>query len=208
MRRLILAVVLGLSVTMVALSRLPRLEAGGGGCHTPRSEAAADQVYIVDGCFGPTLAFVRPGTAVQWVNGDPMPHNVFGAGLAWGSGSAIDQGQTVAFHFDSEGIFPYFCSLHPSMVGVIVVGDPAGEPSDNVSEAVAKAPTRPTWQENSVVVFGPTFSPTRGAEPSVSRAERDSGDMTLSAIGGAGFLAGVVVTGGSMMLSRVARRKA
>jgi hypothetical protein len=48
---------------------------------------------------------------------------------SWGNADDIAEGESVAYAFDNPGVYPYFCILHPGMVGAIVVGDgvPVGE---------------------------------------------------------------------------------
>jgi hypothetical protein len=36
------------------------------------------------------------------------------------------RGKSVTFRFDEEGVYPFFCCLHPGMAGAVVVGDGAG----------------------------------------------------------------------------------
>jgi plastocyanin len=96
----------------------------GAGCH---SEAFSDQagtaVTMLDNCFTPTVLRVGPGDTVTWSNKDPVEHTVTGAVGAFGHDRSILAGQTVAYRFDAEGVYPYFCYLHPGMVGAVVVGD-------------------------------------------------------------------------------------
>ncbi len=37
------------------------------------------------------------------------------------SGILLPQGGTVSYTFTSKGIFPYYCTIHPSMQGVVTV---------------------------------------------------------------------------------------
>jgi hypothetical protein len=38
----------------------------------------------------------------------------------------VQPGQKISYTFDTAGIYPYACVLHPGMSGAIVVGDAAG----------------------------------------------------------------------------------
>ncbi len=61
---------------------------------------------------------VAKGTTVTWTNQDPVPHTVTFSGF--GSGS-LDTGGTYSHTFSDAGMFPYHCSIHPSMNGAVVV---------------------------------------------------------------------------------------
>lgn len=103
--------------------------AAGGGCHPSSTEITAARghgrvdVPVVDCAFAPTILYVAPGTEVTWFNKDPVPHTVTDAFLLWGSPDVM--GRKVSHRFDEEGIYPYYCDLHPGMAGAVVVGDPA-----------------------------------------------------------------------------------
>ncbi len=104
----------------------------GGGCHIPEgaetSYAKADgdtaRVEVVGCEFGPTVLYVDPGTEVTWRFFDPMPHSVTGTFLAWGSDELHSSGDSVAYAFEEEGVYPYLCVLHPGMSAAVIVGDP------------------------------------------------------------------------------------
>ena len=98
---------------------------GGGGCHAPLSQGSGAKVELESNCFGPTILRIEPGAAVEWLNRDQARHDVNGAGGAWGANRIIDYGQSVSQTFEEAGTFPYYCSLHPGMIGVVVVGDGA-----------------------------------------------------------------------------------
>lgn len=104
--------------------------ASAGGCHPdPGIEmtASSDRSVAIAGCaFTPTVTYVDPGQTVRWVNRDIVPHTVTGAALSWGHQNHLDQGVAVSYAFEKEGVYPYFCALHPSMVGAVVVGDGMG----------------------------------------------------------------------------------
>jgi Copper binding proteins, plastocyanin/azurin family len=84
-------------------------------------------------CFNPTVLRVRPGTTVDWVNRDGLEHTVTATGDAFDS--TLQDGQGFRRRFDASGVFPYYCRIHPGMVGVVLVGD--GRPSAPVVTGVA-----------------------------------------------------------------------
>jgi plastocyanin len=96
-----------------------RSASAGGGCHSPLSDAAGVHVEISSLCFNPTVIRVRPGTTVDWVNHDATDHTVTALGDAFDAN--LQDGMTASQRFAAAGTFPYYCRLHPGMVGVVVV---------------------------------------------------------------------------------------
>ena len=68
---------------------------------------------------------VPVGTTVTWTNGDSTRHTVTSgaddsADGTFDSGD-IEAGETFSHTFDEAGEFAYFCDIHPTMTGVVVV---------------------------------------------------------------------------------------
>jgi plastocyanin len=112
---------------------VPHAGAGGGGCHPDPTEnptvarvrSGEAGTAVVGLCaFQPTVLYVDEGTEVTWVNKDAFDHTVTGAYLQWGSERFLGQGDRLTERFDESGVFPFYCLLHPGMVGTGVVGDP------------------------------------------------------------------------------------
>jgi plastocyanin len=109
------------------LIRTPGADAGGG-CHAPLTDTAATTVDMRGACFVDTIVRVAAGATVTWTNSDPVDHTVTGAGLrsgtnGWGSFETVPEGGTFTHRFDDDGLYLYYCVLHPSMIGAVVVGD-------------------------------------------------------------------------------------
>jgi plastocyanin len=86
-----------------------------------RARAAATASVVIDNfTFAPAELTVAPGTTVTWKNDDDIPHTVVAKDRSFRS-KALDTSDAYAFTFPSAGRFEYFCSLHPHMVGTIVV---------------------------------------------------------------------------------------
>ena len=113
-----------ISVSGLVLQRTA--DAGGGGCHNPVTDAAGDRVVLEQSCMVPTILRADTGATIRFTNNDESLHSVTGASTSWGDFETIGQMQTVTLTFENDGIYPYFCVLHPGMIGAIVVGDPAG----------------------------------------------------------------------------------
>jgi len=82
-------------------------------------EASGTAVAIAAFAFRPAELRVPIGTTVAWSNSDPTPHTVTGDAFDTGS---LEQGATGTVTFDTVGTFEYFCAIHPTMRGRVVVG--------------------------------------------------------------------------------------
>jgi plastocyanin len=84
--------------------------------------ARADETVIsIHGfMFSPTAMTVTAGTTVRWKNLDGEPHTVRSIDATFKS-DALDQNDSFTFKFDKPGTYRYVCSIHPQMVGTIVV---------------------------------------------------------------------------------------
>jgi amicyanin len=78
------------------------------------------QVTIHNFAFQPASIQVKAGTMVTWTNQDTAPHTVTFRSGAQGSGT-LQQGQSFSYTFTQAGTYDYFCAVHPSMVGRVVV---------------------------------------------------------------------------------------
>jgi plastocyanin len=77
--------------------------------------------------FNPPTLTIAPGTKVTWVNEDTSPHTVTDKGKVFRS-AGLDTKDSFSFTFESAGEFTYICTIHPMMVGKIVV-KPSGSSS-------------------------------------------------------------------------------
>jgi plastocyanin len=70
--------------------------------------------------YEPGTISVPAGTVVEWVNGDELMHTVTSHDGAFDSGE-IEPGERWRYRFDRPGRFPYHCTPHPFMRGVVIV---------------------------------------------------------------------------------------
>jgi plastocyanin len=84
------------------------------------SPAASTIVMARDFMFAPSALTVGAGATVTWTNKDDEPHTVVSEAGLFRSG-ALDTGESFSFKFDRPGTYRYTCSIHPRMVGTIVV---------------------------------------------------------------------------------------
>ena len=85
-------------------------------------------------CFEPYIANILVGDTVTWTNNDDAIHVVVSGApnsesfKGFEDGEFFDSGflksnETFSHKFLEEGIFGYFCTLHPWMNGFVIVGD-------------------------------------------------------------------------------------
>ena len=72
--------------------------------------------------YNPNLIEIKVGETVTWINDDSSPHTVTSSSNDRTFDSdVLKRGETFSFTFDKEGQFPYICTLHPNMVGPVLV---------------------------------------------------------------------------------------
>ena len=79
-----------------------------------------------DECYIPSTLNISAGTTVVWENNDAAAHlatsgtpdggpdGIFDSGMIMGGG-------TFEYEFSDKGVFPYYCIVHPWMVGTVTV---------------------------------------------------------------------------------------
>jgi len=90
-------------------------------------------------CFIPSRISVDRGETVTWFNADSAAHTVTSGTPSDGPDGKFDSslfmaGTTFSHRFDSSGVFPYFCMVHPWMIGTVVAG--SGTPSPTPSPGI------------------------------------------------------------------------
>jgi plastocyanin len=70
--------------------------------------------------YAPDALDVAVGTTVTWMNTDSTAHTSTSDVNGWNSGIVPPGGQ-FSFAFQTAGTFPYHCTIHPGMVGTVVV---------------------------------------------------------------------------------------
>jgi plastocyanin len=90
------------------------------GASVMAAEPAATRIEVKNFMFMPTTLTVNAGDKVTWVNKDDEPHTVVSDTGAFRS-RAIDTDESFSYKFDQPGTYRFTCSIHPRMVGTIVV---------------------------------------------------------------------------------------
>jgi plastocyanin len=87
-----------------------------------QSAAVTDHVDINNFDFAPMTLTVKVGAKVTWANHDDVPHTVVSADdPALFKSPPLDTDDAYSFTFTKAGTYKYFCSVHPKMVGIIIV---------------------------------------------------------------------------------------
>jgi plastocyanin len=86
--------------------------------------AGGDAVTIAGFAFDPSTVEVTAGATVTWTNEDGVAHTVTAGEPSTPEdtfGESVDPGSRADITFEEAGTFPYFCTIHPSMTGEVVV---------------------------------------------------------------------------------------
>jgi plastocyanin len=85
---------------------------------------------LAENTFQPSPVQVSIGDAVTWINDDSQPHTIT-SGVSGQPDGRFDSspnfnpllasGQTFEHTFTEADDYPYFCQLHPNMVGIVSV---------------------------------------------------------------------------------------
>jgi plastocyanin len=99
----------------------------GSSSSPPAPSGPATTVTIQQGAstltttaYNPNPVNVMVGTTVRWSNSDSTTHTATADGGAFNSGN-LSGGGTFDFKFNTAGTFTYKCTIHPNMVGTVVV---------------------------------------------------------------------------------------
>jgi CSLREA domain-containing protein len=87
---------------------------------TPTALEGYGYVTIVDYSYIPALVTIHAGRIVTWENIDFTDHSVTSDTGVWDSGTIVNGGQ-FQYTFNTVGNFPYHCSFHPEMTGMVIV---------------------------------------------------------------------------------------
>jgi plastocyanin len=82
--------------------------------------AATKTVTISASSYAPAVIEVNVGDTVTWKNDDLFPHTATSVDRYFDS-RQIAVGATWSYHATSKGEYPYICTLHPTMRGVVRV---------------------------------------------------------------------------------------
>jgi plastocyanin len=125
----------------------------------PAAKPVVDQTKMM---FVPHVLVVQAGTTVEFLNSDPVGHNVYWPSVSGNKKLAHNlgtwpKGEKKAFQFNDVGVASLLCNVHPEMNGYVVVSPtPYFAVSDKSGNYVIKnVPagkyTLKTWSEDGKV---------------------------------------------------------
>jgi plastocyanin len=91
---------------------------GAGWSAEPASKTHTVNIEAMQ--FSPATLEVKAGDTVVWKNKDPFPHNATADNKAFRSVD-MQSGRSWTFKARKKGVFPYVCTLHPTMKATLVV---------------------------------------------------------------------------------------
>lgn len=79
-------------------------------------------------CYLSSTITIQPNQVILWNNVDDVAHTVTSGSPDEGATGIFDSsiiagGETFSFKFENKGTFDYYCSLHPWMIGTVIVGN-------------------------------------------------------------------------------------
>ena len=88
--------------------------------NTTTQSSVPGMVTIQSYAFSPSTVTVNKGDTVTWLNKDSVTHRIVANDGSFDLGDQAS-GSSVKFTFTKSGTFNYYCSIHPSMKGVVIV---------------------------------------------------------------------------------------
>ena len=107
-----------IGTTALLAAGMPGFGADGGAVVDAAAKAVT--IKIDNFAFAPPDLTIAAGTTVTWKNDDGEVHKVQDDHKRFSS-AALDTDDSFSHTFATPGVYHYFCSIHPYMVGKIVV---------------------------------------------------------------------------------------
>ena len=83
-------------------------------------QSSPTEVRVDNFSFAPETLTVPVNSTVTWVNKDDVPH-VIASNDGLFKSKGLDTDDKYSYTFAKAGTYSYYCSIHPKMVGKIVV---------------------------------------------------------------------------------------
>lgn len=84
------------------------------------SKSSRMEVRVDNFSFAPETLSIPANSTITWVNKDDVPH-VIASNDGLFKSKALDTDDRYSYTFSKAGTYFYYCSIHPKMVGKIVV---------------------------------------------------------------------------------------
>jgi plastocyanin len=168
---------LACSLAVLALGAAPA--AAGGPAPAGPTSAIHDRIYT------PSAITVAAGQSIVWRNETLGPHTVTSTSELFNSGR-IEGGTGYTLKYSTPGSFDYYCTVHPTMKGVVtVLSIPAERILVHVSSVQHRDAVRVQVARAGVPALLQTAPAHGGAFKTIARAELGSqGTVSFSVAGG------------------------
>jgi plastocyanin len=114
-------------IALAALAGVLALGAAACGSSSPSAPTVAADVTIsmvgnlAAQSFAPNPTTMRVGQTVAWKNNDSITHDVMQDASRFQTGTVSSGATSSAIAMSAAGTFTYHCTIHPGMVGTLVV---------------------------------------------------------------------------------------
>ena len=113
------------NATMMGAGNATNATTTGGGNTTTSVSIVPGSSSLTTDAWSPNPVQVSAGTTITWTNDDAQPHTVNSGENGTPSGlfdsPIMPTAATFEYTFTEAGEVPYFCILHPNMVGTVSV---------------------------------------------------------------------------------------
>ncbi len=108
------ATIVAIALAIVTSVRTEARPAGG-------DQSGKYEVTIDNFSFSPATLTIPAGATVTWINHDDVPHNILSSEGKILRSPVLDTDQKFSYTFNKPGTYPYYCGIHPKMIGKVVV---------------------------------------------------------------------------------------
>ena len=89
---------------------------------TPASSGAPSKNVVIAGMrFMPATIQIKIGEKVTWINHEPLAHTLTSQNNGLLASEPLSRGAMFSHTFRQPGIYHYYCLLHPSKNGLVIV---------------------------------------------------------------------------------------
>jgi len=125
------------------------------------NQAVTAGVAIQNFAFVPQVITVTAGSTVNWTNKDSFSHTATGVLTNLEplfGGAFLSLNQSCSTRFMTPGVYPYYCALHPFMLGTVVVASAVSSPMASLTRPAPGS----AFLTNSLIVFEAAASDPNG----------------------------------------------
>jgi plastocyanin len=115
------------TIGLAAIAAAVMLASAGCGSSSPAAPTVAADVTITmvgdrgNQSYSPNPTTMRVGQSVAWKNNDSTTHDATQDASRFASGTINAGATSTPLTMSSAGTFTYHCTIHPGMVGTLVV---------------------------------------------------------------------------------------